>query len=389
MKYNLKKIFSAFLPLFVLIACKNSSNEIKPLTFQENTDLEISVDQFSTNIFLLSQLLTTGEGSEFLIHINTFASNPNYIFFDNLQNPEKSFRLDLPQDGPEGVGRMTDLHVASMDSIFVFDRYAYRMSLIDTSGKIKRAYRLKISEGTKPDEDSAIPRISSKSLAFTRGRTIYIPAIPDTDPYQLGYKNENLLIALDLENGQFEYMLGFPSKYKNGGDWGGPDHFLPSIAATEEPSKVLISYPVDDSLYVFDLSEKELKPAFFLKSQLLSDRYSSNQIDRNNHEQVLKHQLGTDYFFSLIYDSFRKKYYRFASQRYSEEDIDKMIKREKGGANKQSVIEFDAELNFIQEYSLPKGRTPYTFYPRESGCYFSLLNTNDENKIILNKAIFD
>ncbi len=377
-------VFSVFMEL----ACSPSPKYPAELPLSEVGKLEIPLDQFSSNFFLLSQLWISETGIEYLVHINTFPSNPNYLFFDDIREPSHSFRLELPVEGPQGVGSVSDFFVSGFDSIFVFDRYAYRMSLIDTSGRINRIYRLKNTEGSKPDADSALPWMTGKSRAFKRKNILYIPAVPDENPYHSGYEKKTLLIALNLDNGLLDYTMGYPSKYKKGGYWGGPDHNMPSIAETPDHDKVLVSYPADDSVYVFDLPKRELQPAFLAKSRILADILPGKFGD-NGREAVLGYQLGTDYYFSLVYDPYRKRYYRFASQRYTDEDIAKMINREEGSPNRQSVMVFDSEFNHLTEYLIPSDLTPYMFYPLSSGTYFALMNMDDETKNELCKAIID
>lgn len=99
-----------------------------------------------------------------------------------------------------------------------------------------------------------------------------------------------------------------------------------------------------------------------------------------------KFQLGNDYYFSISKDQYRERYYLIANKRYSDDSIDKIINRESGSPNEQSLMVLSKELQKIGEYQLPKEFSRYGIFIYKSGVY--LLNNESENKLILHNISF-
>lgn len=373
--------------ILILFSSCNSEKRIKffsnkkSLEFLPEKDMTLILGEKSSNFFMLSQEVEI-DNDEYLIFCNPFPTDPNMIFFNNLQDSEKSFTLDFEIEGPNGVGEMTEFYFHSFDSIFIFDRYAYQLSLVDSMGIIKRKYSLRGTDGIKPEENTVISWLSNKSKPVLINNFLYIPSFPDEDPYHSNYSKENLLMELNLASGEFELTLGFPSKYRAGGFWGGPYHILPSISRSSNPNELLISFPVEDSIFTFDIKKQILKPAAYLKSSLLSEMNPNPNFSLDRQEMT-NYQLGTDYYFSLLYDPYRDQYYRIANQKYSEESIQKMLNREPGNPNKQNLLVFDSNFNKINEFELPSGFTGFLFFIFESGVYMVKNIDDDEDELDL------
>ena len=269
----------------------------------------IPVNDKSTNFSILSQVHFEENENPLYIHLNYFDSDPNYLFINSFDDPSLDKVLKFESEGPNGEGGVTEFYFYSCDSIFLVDRYRYLVSLADSSGEVKRSYRLKSGTSNRPDENSVLPWSTSKSRMFVRGKFSYIPCIPDKNPYEHQYKRDNLLIKLDLETGDYTTLLGYPEWYQNGKYWGEPDHVTPSSTPLDDLYKILVSFPLVDSVYLFDLRTEKIVPYFWMGSSNIESpipiNYDDNQSDKGRH-----FQLGTDYYFSINYDPYRKEFWR-------------------------------------------------------------------------------
>jgi len=378
-----KPVFWVIISL-ILFSCKrgeNFKNEIpkNSIEFDSLKDIEIPLSKSASNFFMLSQeALISNE--EYLVYCNPFPNDPNLIFFSNLKDSTQSFTLDFETEGPNGVGEMSDFFIYNLDSIFIFDRYAYQISLVDSSGNVKQKFRLKKSEGVDTDDDSVIPWLDNKSKALLKDGFLYIPSVPDVDPFYQNYNNNNLLIKLDLNSGDFELMLSYPNKYKQGGFWGGPDHMIPSIASSLDSNGFVISFPVVDSIFYFDPAVQTLNQKSLAKSDLVTNVSPLSQFSTDR-EIRLRFQLGNDFYFSIIPDFYRKRYYRIVNEKYSDQSIENMLKREPGFPIRQSLLVLNERFEMIAEYSLPENFSRYGFFVFKSGLY--ILNKENENKLVL------
>jgi hypothetical protein len=241
-----------------------------------------------------------------------------------------------------------------------------------------------------PDEDSVLPYSTSKARMFLRGKYLYIPCIPDTDPFNHKYGRENLLMKLDLETGDYSTLLGYPEWYQDGKYWGGPDQVTPSITRLDDLNKVLVSFPLVDSVYLLDLKTEKMKPYFWMGSSNIESpvpiKYEDNQSDI-----ARRFQLGTDYYFSINYDPYRKEYWRLFYKQYDEESIDKMLNRESGSPNEKSIIVYNENLERIGEFDFEKSwrGNGYDLVFFEDGAYFSSTPDSIEDQMIFRQLIIN
>jgi hypothetical protein len=339
---------------------------------------------------MLSQIHLEENGNPLFIHINYFDSNPNYLFVNSLNDPTLDLVLEFENEGPNGVGGVTEFYFHSFDSIFLVDRYRYLVSLADSSGLVKKSYRLKNNDSNMPDAESVLPWSNSKSRIFLRGKFLYIPTSSDTDPFKSQYKKKNLLLKLDLETGDYTALLGYPEWYQDGKYWVGPDHVTPSITRLDDLNKVLVSFPLVDSVYLLDLKTEKMKPYFWMGSSNIESpvpiKYEDNQSDI-----ARRFQLGTDYYFSINYDPYRKEYWRLFYKQYDEESIDKMLNRESGSPNEKSIIVYNENLERIGEFDFEKSwrGNGYDLVFFEDGAYFSSTPDSIEDQMIFRQLIIN
>jgi len=363
-------------------------NKEKTLALDPTNLSTIPVNDKSSNFFALSQIHLEENGNPLFIHLNYFDSNPNYLFVNSLNDPTLDLVLEFENEGPNGVGGVTEFYFHSFDSIFLVDRYRYLVSLADSSGLVKKSYRLKNNDSNRPDAESVLPLSFSKSRIFLRGKFLYIPTSPDTDPFKSQYKKKNLLLKLDLETGDYTALLGYPEWYQDGNFWGGPDHKLPSISPMEDQNKLLISFPLVDSVYLFDLETESMTPYFHMGSSNIESpipiNFEDNQTDKSRH-----FQLGTDYYFSINYDPYRKEFWRVFFKRYDEESITKILKRESGRSNQQFFLVYDENLKKIGEYEIDEelNMNAYDLLFLENGAFISATPDSIEDEVIFRRLI--
>jgi len=363
-------------------------NKEKTLALDPTNLSTIPVNDKSSNVFALSQIHLEENGNPLFIHLNYFDSNPNYLFVNSLNDPTLDLVLEFENEGPNGVGGVTEFYFHSFDSIFLVDRYRYLVSLADSSGLVKKSYRLKNSDSNRPDAESVLPWSTPKSRIFLRGKFLYIPTLPDTDPFKSQYKKKNLLLKLDLETGDYTALLGYPEWYQDGNFWGGPDHKLPSISPMEDQNKLLISFPLVDSVYLFDLETESMTPYFHMGSSNIESpipiNFEDNQTDKSRH-----FQLGTDYYFSINYDPYRKEFWRVFFKRYDEESITKILKRESGRSNQQFFLVYDENLKKIGEYEIDEelNMNAYDLLFLENGAFISATPDSIEDEVIFRRLI--
>lgn len=355
--------------IFTVVSCssdKISNSELIHLDFNEF--ITISLNNNATNSWLYHQIFNLNNGSKYMVFQNPFPMNPNRLFLNSLEEKEKNIELIFDVEGPNGVGNVTDFYLHNFDSIFLVDRYSYLLSLVDSSGKVKHSYRLKKSEGNNPDEVSSLPfTLKGRDMRFADG-SIYIPTVPDIDPYQNEYNNKNLIVKVDLSDGKIESLLGYPASF--GKEFlGGLDHFLPSITAFRNQNEFLISYPTSDSIYFFDAKNHVLRNMFISKSDLVENIKSPNP-QNWEYEDRTRHQLETPRHALVIFDQFREKIYRISLGGFDEESVEKILKKEGGTPRNASLNVHDITGRLISTHLIDtQDYDPFDIMILEDGLY--------------------
>ncbi len=385
------KLFYVLSLSFLIFSCTDKRKEIKGIDLDPMSQKVIPVNDLSTDFSLLSQVNFQEDGDALFIHLNYFDSDPNYLFVNSLNDPEMDLVLKFEGEGPNEVGGVTDFYFHNYDSIFLIDRYRYQVSLADSSGKVLRRYRLKENDSNRPGENSVLPWVTSKSRIFLRGRYLYIPGVPDQSPYKSKYTKENLLIKMDLQTGKYTTLLGYPELYQTDDYWGNIDHVHPSLSSTDDPDLILVSYPLADLIYSLNLKTEELEPYFWMGSDHLDPPVFIDFKD-NQSDKMIRYQYGTDYYFSLNYDPFRKLYWRIVYKKYDAESLDKMVNRtEAGKPNKKYMIVYDENLDRIGEFdldSIPRF-VGYDFIVLKDGPYISVTPEDVEDEKIFQRMVLE
>lgn len=375
----------------LIFSCSEKYKKVNLIKLDSNSQKVIPINNLSTEFSILSQLSFREDGEVLFIHLNYFDSDPNYLFVNSLDDPEVDLVLKFDGRGPNEVGGVTDFYFHDYDSIFLIDRYRYQVSLADSSGEVLKRYRLKENDSNMPGEDSVLPWVTSKSRIFKRGRYLYIPCIPDQDPFKSQYKRNNLLIKLDLKSGDYTTLLGYPELYQTGDFWGNPDHILPSISPSDDPDFMLVSFPLADSIYKLNLKTEEMEPYFLMRSDQLDPPVFIDFKDIQS-DRMIQYQYGTDYYFSFNYDPFRMLYWRVVYKKYDDESLNRIVNRKGAGkANKKYMIVYDKNLNRIGEFgldSIPKFGG-YDFIILKDGPYISVTPEDVEDEKVFQRIIIE
>lgn len=208
----------------------------------------------------------------------------------------------FPFDGPNGVGVMDEAFVISMDSIFVKSNNPTAVYLTNIKGNIKSKYIIPPS-----------PKYYSlfEWIGYANGNLIST-VWPEMD---LGHNVQNLKSSavfgeINIESKQFRAMtIQYPAFFsKEIKDWDEENQFIAKAEIVQ--GTLVYQFPAIDSLYVFDLKSQQQK-AYYMRS-----RYKRTSPKPKRHatmQEVLYVTQHSTAYLNLLYDRYRKCYYRFVS----------------------------------------------------------------------------
>jgi hypothetical protein len=387
--FHIPKTFHLFLILALIFftSCTNDVDEQwGNLKIDKNNALSFKLDSLSSNYWQVSQIYITEECNEYIVHQNPFPTNPNKFFFSSLNPLEESFTLNFEVEGPKGVGAITDFYFHNFDSIFLIDRYAYRMSLVDSLGQLKMDYRLKENDGNEPDESSVLTFSMDNRKIMKTGKFILIPVIPDIDPFESDYRLRNLILAVDIENRKMEKIIGFPTSYQ-GGFRGDLFHYIPSFALIDDKN-LIVSYPLTDSVFRVNIDSDEIVPEFFSKSILMKGMTAADPSKWDDVERK-RFQLSVPRHTSIIHDPYRKMFLRISNSGFDDESVSEMIKRKPAlRPSKSSMVIHEFSGKVIGRFIIESKYNSSDILVLERGLFIAL-NTQLENEKVYHKIIID
>ena len=204
--------------------------------------------------------------------------------------------------------------------------------------------------------------------AIQFGNLLYLPAISRGEFEDEHPKDRASFILLDVESGEYKYIWDIPEAYYNY-NWGGLGMRSQYNDVVLEKNLIVVSYPISDDLYVYNIKTKtlQLKSA---KSTLFS-KVTPFKKDKKWFGALAKMDY-LKYFYenysyeAILYDKYRKLYYRFV--RIANNKVD--FGDTKTLMNFYSIIILNDNFKKVGEYKFEKVNFQSShFFVSEKGLY--------------------
>jgi hypothetical protein len=349
-----------FMPFCWIFGCSTSIQKYSKLELVSKRMLEIPLDENTSTVWGTLQYLDLGE-DEFLVFHDLIQSQNKAIHFSHLNDFEKSFQVNVSIEGPNGVGHLDGVHVKNLDTIYVLNRFAYRLYQIDKWGKVKNMYSLLDEKKKSSQELTYLPGSLPTYPIVDFGKKLFLPARPDVNPLEnYNYKYFNTGIVLNLENGNFGYHLNYPKSYHDSGFWG-MQLEMASTVVNFKDSTIIQSFPIEDGLMVYDFDLNLIdNPSLF--SEYYEGKFHSLPESTLDPEIFYPHIYSNPSNKSILFDPYRDLYYRIYNGPYPETTIENMARSnfmtwdEKNEYPKRMIMVFDRNFKEIGIIELDKER---------------------------------
>jgi hypothetical protein len=289
--------------------------------------------------------------------------NTNSLQIFDLSNQVLEKEIVFEREGSEGF-EWSYFHVHTLDSIFLFPPFGKQIVLTDTSGVIKKRIRFELPEGYSnlfPHNSYYVspPQVIRKELIVktrAEGRM--------TEFTQTQLDTLVLEAAINLETGAVRMLpFGFPRDYLNAGS----KQLEYSIVNMSE--KKFVSFMGDHRLYSLG-QNSEAWTVIDAKSQFLDEQMPTIPKDVDS-RGFSEYAFAKSRYESLVFDTFRKVYYRFAYPTIQVE-TDEELRSLRNSPGAFVVMVFDENLNFLTERKFEAGTYyPTNFFVGEKGLYIS------------------
>jgi hypothetical protein len=366
----MKKHNYLFAPIFLLLflsinSCNSVEEKSQEKQYKLNSTgefLSLPLDENTPNV---SMGLQYSQG--FLFNANW---GTNEIQMYNIESGSiiKSLVFDI--EGDQGVGQLFGFHVHNLDSIFLFSQFDAVMVLTDTSGLAKNRIRY-----TQPDLYSPAFIHNSYFLSppIVRGDEMFVKT-----HFQGNYREVtaeqlstyHMAYAINMKTGTVRFLKHtYPSDYLAKGI----KHFEPSMAS--DGNKVVYSLFGDHRLFFSSSFEEDLQ-AISVASTHLDESLPLFPLQGERFD-TQKYLQGSSRYESLIYDSFREVYYRFAFPTYTFES-DEEVKSLRSEPRGFVIMTLDKDLNVIDDLYFEGGKyMPNNVFVGEKGLFISTSHPNN------------
>lgn len=312
---------------FSTSSCSSSVEEaeVSYLHYMKKSELTIGLDSTTVDRSARFQVFSTSDSSvEFLAFINEIESSIKVYRFDSLEGPERTIHFETGE-GPNTIGGpLAFFDILSLDSLLTYVEFSEgSMSIMSPDGKRHDSFRL--------------PTLSSLSTNYYPGFSNSSPIFKlDNDrllfPYSVSKVNgegKAPLFTYNMKSDKVSYGLRVLRNYENlnSEKIGGKEFFKVSITYNSNDNTYSIIRPLDSKIYVVSPEMELLKSIEFKdpdqkEFKTLNKPYKSY---RSNEKRFLYHRYGNSRFTSIIYDPWKKVYYRILNLGYSKDQIDKIV----------------------------------------------------------------
>jgi hypothetical protein len=343
--------------------------------------VKLKLDSVSSDFNFSIQYAENGFSDQKRPEVALVNQKTNSLYFYELEAGNAYRTIPLAVEGPNGVGSVYGAYIMNQDTILVQERgERHAVDLVDFKGKKLGSMDLQPFKSTEK-KDFASELVSFPTPIDSRN----MPAVADGKVYFNGsmddsWTNKNMgeagtLIAYDLHTSKVDYFAPYPESYENG-IWS--IYYRSTFKAFNEATqKFVYSFPGDHYVYVFDKNGKLLEKKY--AGSKFFDEITSFPLGQQDLKDAKKREdyyFGSPSYSTLLYDKFRKVYYRFAEAPKKDRKPDEYVKR-------SSIIILDQNLTKIGEYQLSWGDqyNTWVFFISKEGLNLGTKSTNEDEAV--------
>ncbi len=368
-KFTLNSLLFTIFSLAIL-ACQNKeSKQVKTWVLEPTGELlSLPLNEQTPNISVGMQFYHGDEPLLFNANWNT-----NAIQIYDLSKQSWVKELIFEREGDQGI-ELAYFHVQSLDSIFILPPFGNQFILTDTSGKVKNRIRFELPSGYSSlfvhnSYYVSPPRMMGNELVakLRAGGKL-------TDFTQAQLDTISLAAAINLESGSVRIL---PQKFPKDYLANGQKQLEYSFHHNGE--QLTVSFLGDHRIYQFPSNSGE-PISVEAKSKFLEEIMPSFPKDVDG-RGFAEYRSAKSRYESLIFDPYRKVFYRFAFPTITIENEDQLnALRSTPGAFVVMVL--DQKGNVLTERKFEGGTYyPSNYFVGEKGLFLSINHLENPKNI--------
>lgn len=347
------------------------------LSYQVDT-INMTIDSTSNNFYFVFNNFKIMD-KEYLARYNGYR---HAIDIFDLDSQKLNKIIYLNREGENAVINPSSLYVHTWDSIFIHANQ--KLSLIDSSGKVCKSYKLQTIGSEYGTGDLLAEHNFPLQYHKNTGNLFFYNVYSGDIPKSIA---SSLVATFNIRTNKINLL---PIKYSDyyisqKGQFG--NLWNASLSISED--KLVYNFQAESNIYIADLSGNNIE-IYEGQSKFTTNKVALYNPNTDNGE---KHGIESPIFFRVLYDSYRKLYYRIHWGNITH--IDGNGKTNAFTNKPLFLMIFDEKMNILDEIQLPEQTySPYTWFVNSYGlCINSgnaiLKNANqDEGKLVIHVLKF-
>ena len=359
--------------LSTLIACSqnkkqkadSSDNEYSLVPTKEYANFEIDAD---TKLYMKALYLftDTATNKEYLTFQN---ATENEILIYDWESKKRLKKVVAEKEGANGVGKVFGYLMKSFDEIYLPNAHYPLISMIDTTGRIKR----KIPYKKTTDGDILI---TARSITIIHqpfnliDNKIYITQRLNWKYKYQAIEKSPISVTIDTITGIIKALpMRFPPIISSEKYISGVIEEEVKFSREFNGKEFVYSFFYDENIHIANIAHDSVRTVS-AKSRFIKAPEKAKLADVSTN---MKNTCELAMYGNLIYDKYREVYYRFA---YHSEDFnvdeENFFELYAFGRNKFSIIILDKDFQCIGETEFPEGiYSTRGYLIRKDGLYLS------------------
>lgn len=294
------------------------------------------------------QIFTNADGERMLTFLNPYKSA---IYFYNYEDTTYIRKIVYEREGANAILRPAGYYIKSLDSIYVYNMPMTEVDLANSDGQVKKRISLRTDEPDWPDRypqyllKTVNPLILKDDKLLLTGQTFRSLPVSRIDDFKFA-------AYINIQTDEVRFCYIYPKEiYGSNSNWEGglSTQVYPALSSKGE---IIHSFPASHNLYLYK-EGTNIPRKVYAGSNVATTIHSINYDEprKTPDELCLSHYLQEDMYGAIIYDPYRKMYYRFLIRGIPNASIKTSIEEKL-----INIIIMDENFNYLGETTLGKGK---------------------------------
>ena len=372
------------LGLGLLYSCSSGNKKqflVPDINIEEADDIVFALDDSTVQNMEYLQLFQRND-SDILAFTNEY---DNAIVFYDYKTRKYLGRTEFAKEGNNGIGTIFSFYYLNQDSIYLYNFTTYSLFLANARGEVVMKKDLHTIPNLSKDSLFFAPQLFPRTNSPLRkiGDELLIAGFFMNEQAGENSVNRPVMAHYDLSRNTLRFSDSYPSMYHKG-NWGGDFTYRNPFYTLSPKNEIVLGFAADHNIRVHGKDEMEYHEYYagvggdFEITPIAKD-IAMNTIAR---EIVNRHYTRTLSYQAIVYDKYRKVFYRFALM------PDDNIKPFSNNPHQSfSIIILNKDYEIIGETKFPGNTyTHHLCFVGKKGLYISENNENnpqfDENKLV-------